>query len=174
MQRTEKEKTVNELKEKLSRARSLFLTDFRGLNVEQMNRLRSELREKGAEYKITKNTFIRRAAEQGDFEGILDFLTGPTGLVFSYDDPVTPAKALYDLFKKLEKPKVKIIWLEGRIFDQKHLKSLATLPGREILLAQIVSGINAPIANFVGTLQGILREFVGTIDAISEEKSKAA
>jgi large subunit ribosomal protein L10 len=174
MQRTEKEKTVNELKEKLSRTRSLFLTDFRGLNVEEMSRLRRELRDKGAEYKITKNTLIRRATEQGDFEGILDSLSGPTGLVFSYEDPVAPAKTLYDLFRKLEKPKIKIIWLEGRIFDQGQLKSLATLPGREILLAQVVSGINAPLANLVGTLQGVLREFVGTIDAIKEERSKAA
>jgi large subunit ribosomal protein L10 len=174
MQRTEKEKTVDELKEKLSRTRSLFLTDFRGLNVEEMSRLRRELRDKGAEYKITKNTLIRRAAEQGSFEGILDFLMGPTGLVFSYQDPVAPAKTLNDLFKKLDKPKVKIIWLEGKVFDQDYLKTLATLPGKEILLAQVVSGINAPMANLVGTLQGVLRELVGTIDAIGKEKSKAA
>lgn len=174
MQKTEKGKTVEELKEKLSRTRSLFLTDFRGLNVEEMSKLRRELRDKGAEYKITKNTLIRRAAELGDFEGILDFLKGPTGLVFSYKDPVAPAKMLYDLYKKLEKPKIKIIWLEGKVFDQEHLKSLATLPGREILLAQVVSGINAPLANLVGTLQGVFRELVGTIDAIQEEKSKAA
>lgn len=174
MLKTQKEETVSELQEKLSQAKSLFLTDFRGLNVEEMTRLRRGLKEKGAEYRITKNTLIRRAAEQGEFKEILDFLQGPTGLVLSYEDPVAPAKTLHELFKKLERPKVKVMWIEGRLFDQSHLKTLAFLPGREILLTQVVSSLNSPMANLVGTLQGILRELVGTIDAIREEQSKAA
>jgi large subunit ribosomal protein L10 len=174
MSRIEKEKTVSELHDKFSQTKSLFLTDFRGLNVEEMSKLRRGLRESGAEYKITKNTLIRRAAEQSDLTGILDFLRGPTGLVFSYQDPLAPAKILQELFKKLEKPKVKVIWMEGRVLDQSHLKALATLPGKEILLAQLVSSLNAPLANLVGTLDAVLREFLSTIEAIRDEKSKAA
>ena len=174
MLKTDKEKTVSQLQERLALTKSLFLTDFRGLTVEEISKLRRDLKEKKAEYKVTKNTLIRRAAENSEFKGILDSLKGPTGLVFSYEDPLAPAKALYELFRKLERPKVKIIWMEGRVFDQSHLKTLAALPGREVLLAQVVSGLNSPLANLVGTLQGVLREFVCTIEAIQENKSKAA
>ena len=172
MLKVEKEKTVNELKEKLSLSKSLFLTDFRGLNVEEMTKLRRKLKEAGSEYKVTKNTLIRMAAKQSGFEGVLDYLEGSTGLVFSYEDPISPAKVLYDVHKRVEKPKIKVIWIEGRLLDENHLKRLAGLPSREVILAQIIFGLNSPMANFVGTLQGVLRNFVGILDAIKEEKLK--
>ncbi|MCK4225105.1 MAG: 50S ribosomal protein L10 [candidate division Zixibacteria bacterium] len=174
MLKVEKEKTVSKLKEKMSLTKSLFLTDFRGLNVEEMTKLRRELKKGGAEYKITKNTMIRMAAKQSGFEGILDYLKEPTGLVFSYEDPISPAKVLYEVHKRVEKPKIKVIWMEGRLLDENYLKRLAVLPPREVILAQIFSGLNSPVANFVGTLQGVLRNFVGTLDAIKEAKSAQA
>ncbi len=174
MLKVEKEKTVNELKEKLSLTKSLFLTDFRGLNVEEMTQLRRELKKGGAEYKITKNTMIRMATKQSRFEGTLDYLKGPTGLVFSYEDPIIPAKVLYQLHKKVEKPKIKVIWMEGRLLDENYLERLAALPAKEVIFAQIISGLNSPMTNFVGTLQGVLRNFVGVLDAIKEVKSKKA
>jgi large subunit ribosomal protein L10 len=174
MLKVEKEKTVNELKEKLSLTKSLYLTDFRGLNVEEMTELRRELKKGGAEYKITKNTMIRMAAKQSGFEGILDYLRGPTGLVFSYEDPLSAAKVLYEVHKRIEKPKIKIMWMEGRLFDENHLKGLATLPPKEVILAQIIFSLNSPMANFVRTLQGVLRNLVGVIDAIKEAKSNQA
>jgi large subunit ribosomal protein L10 len=174
MLKAEKEKTVSELKEKLSGTRSLFLTDFRGLNVEEMSKLRRDLKKGGAEYKITKNTLIRMAAQHSEFEVIVDYLKGPTGLVFSYQDPVSPAKVLYEIHQKIEKPKIKAIWMEGRLLDENYLKRLATLPPREVILVKVISGLNAPLSNFVGTLQGMLRNLVGVIEAIKETKSKAA
>jgi len=174
MLRTEKENTVNELKKKLNSTKSLFLTDFRGLNVQEMTELRRELKKQGAEYEVTKNTMIRRAAQETGFEGILDYLQEPTGLVFSYQDPISPAKVLYRVYSKVEKPRIKVIWLDGRLFGQNHLKTLAVLPSREVILAQILAGINFPVANLVGTLQGVMRGFVRILNAITEEKSKAA
>ncbi len=174
MLRAEKENTVSQLKEKFNSAKSLFLTDFRGLNVQEMTELRRELKKQGAEYEVTKNTMIRRAAQETGFEGILDYLRGPTGLVFSYQDPISPAKVLYQVYNKVEKPRIKVIWLDGRLFDQNHLKTLALLPSREVMLAQILAGINSPLASFVGSLQAVMRDFVGMLDAIREEKSKAA
>jgi large subunit ribosomal protein L10 len=174
MLKAEKEKTVSELKEKFSLTKSLFLTDFRGLDVDQMTGLRRDLKSSRAEYRITKNTLIRLAARETRFEGILDYLKGPTGLVFSYEDPVSPAKVLYEVHKKVEKPKIKIIWMEGRLLEENHLKSLAALPSKEIILTQIVFGLDSPLANLVGTLQGVMRNFVGVLDAVREERSKAA
>jgi len=174
MLKVEKEKTVKELKEKLSATKSLFLTDFRGLNVEEMFKLRRELKKVGAEYKISKNTLIRRAAQDSGFESIVNYLKGPTGLILAFQDPLTPAKVLYEISQKSDKPKVKIIWMEGRLLGENSLKQLAKLPAREVLLTQIFISLNAPMTNFVGTLQGMLRNFVGVIEAIKEVKSKAA
>jgi large subunit ribosomal protein L10 len=117
MLKVEKEKTVNELKEKFSETKSVFLTDFRGLNVEEMSKLRRELKKGGAEYRVTKNTLIRMAAQQSGLEAIADYLKGPTGLVLSYQDPVTPAKVLYEIHQKTEKPKIKAIWMEGCLVE---------------------------------------------------------
>lgn len=174
MLKIEKEKTVDELREKLSLTKSLFLTDFRGLNVDQMTDLRRDLKEKKAEYRITKNSLIRLAARESRFEGVLDYLKGPTGLVFSFEDPVSPAKVLYEIHKKVEKPKIKIIWMEGKLLEENHLKSLAALPSKDVILTQIVFGLNSPLANLVGTLQGVMRNFVGVLDAVREARSKAA
>ena len=174
MLKVEKEKTVDELREKFSLTKSLFLTDFRGLNVDQMTDLRRDLKEKKAEYRITKNSLIRLAARESRFEGVLDYLKGPTGLVFSFEDPVSPAKVLYEIHKKVEKPKIKIIWMEGKLLDENHLKSLAALPSKDVILTQIVFGLNSPLANLVGTLQGVMRNFVGVLDAVREARSKAA
>lgn len=174
MLKVEKEKTVDELREKLSLTKSLFLTDFRGLNVDQMTDLRRDLKEKKAEYRITKNSLIRLAARESRFEGVLDYLKGPTGLVFSFEDPVSPAKVLYEIHKKVEKPKIKIIWMEGRLLDENQLKGLAALPTKDVILTQIVFGLNSPLADLVGTLQGVMRNFVGVLDAVREARSKAA
>jgi len=174
MLKVEKKETVNQLKEKLSLTKSLFLTDFRGLNVEEMTKLRRELKKEGAEFKVSKNTMIRMATRQSGFEGILDYLKGSVGLVFSYVDPISPAKVLYEVHKRIEKPKIKVIWMEGKLLGENHLKRLAALPPREVILTQILFSLNSPIANFVGILQGVLRNFVGTLDAIKEAKSSQA
>jgi large subunit ribosomal protein L10 len=139
-----------------------------------MTDLRRGLKERNAEYRITKNTLIHLAAKEGRFEGILDYLKGPTGLVFSFDDPVSPAKVLYEIHKKVEKPRIKIIWMEGRLLDESQLKSLALLPSKDVILTQIVFGLNSPLTNLVGTLQGVMRNFVGVLDAVREARSEAA
>ena len=172
MFRPEKEKIVSQLKDRLAQTKILFLTDFTGLNVEETTDLRTNFRGKKVGYKVTKNSLIRLAVQQTDFEGICEHLEGPTGLVFGYDDPSIPAKILYDFQKKIEKPRIKIFWMEGKLFGEGELKRLAQLPSREILFGQILSSLNSPMANFVGTLQGMLRNLVGLIDALKESRSK--
>jgi large subunit ribosomal protein L10 len=174
MLRPEKAKVVGALKDKLSQVKSLFLTDFTGLNVEEMNELRRNFKGKKAEYKVAKNSLIRLAVQQTDLEGICDHLEGSTGLVFGYDDPIISAKVLYDFQKKTEKPKVKVFWMEGKLFGEEELGKLARLPSREILLGQVLTSLNSPMANLVGTLQGMLRDFVGLIEALQKAKSQAS
>jgi large subunit ribosomal protein L10 len=172
MLRPEKEKVVSQLKDKLSQAQSLFLTDFTGLNVEEMTQLRRNFRENKVEFKVAKNSLIRLAIQQTGFEVLSDHLEGPTGLVFGYDDSTAPAKILYDFQKRVEKPKIKVIWMEGKSFGDEELKRLAQLPPRETILGQVMMSLNSPMTNFVYTLQWLLRNFIGLIDALQNARSK--
>lgn len=172
MLRPEKEKVVSQLKDKLAQTKSLFLTDFTGLNVAEMTELRRSFREKNVEYNVAKNSLIRLAIQKTDFEGVSQHLEGPTGLVFGYDEPTVPAKVVHEFQKKTEKPKIRVFWMEGKIFGEEELKRLARLPSRKELLAQILSGLNSPMSNLVGTLHGVLRNFIGLIDALQKDGSK--
>jgi large subunit ribosomal protein L10 len=172
MLRPEKEKVVSQLKDKLAQAQSLFLTDFTGLNVEEMTRLRKIFRENKVEYRVAKNSLIRLAVQQTDFENLSHHLEGPTGLVFGYGDCTAPAKILHDFQRKIEKPKIKVFWMEGKSFGEEELKRLAQLPPRETILGQVMMSLNFPMTNLVGTLQGMLRNFIGLIDALQDARPK--
>ncbi len=173
MLRPEKERVVSQLKDRLTQAKSLFLTDFTGLNVGEMTELRRGFRKKNVEYSVAKNSLIRLAIQNTDFEDVSEYLQGPTGLVFGYDESTAPAQVLYEFQKRTEKPKVRVFWMEGQLFGEEELKRLARLPSRKELLAQILMSVDTPVSNLVGTLHGVLRNLIGLIDALREAKSKA-
>ena len=170
MSKEDKTKVIDELKDKFSRSKSFFLTDFTGLNVEQITGLRKDFRAKKIEYRVAKNTLIKLVAKDLSLDQMTEHLDGPTGIAFGYGDPVTPAKVLYEVNKKLNKPRIKIFWVEGRFFKGDEIEKLAKLPSREQLLAQIIASLDSGMRNLVGTLEAILREFVGTVDALARAK----
>jgi len=172
MLRVDKEKTVNELKEKLGKSKSLFLADFTGLKVSEISQLRRNFRENKAEFRVAKNTLFRLAAKQAGIDTILNYLDGPVGIVFGYDDPTVLAKLLHESIKKIEKPKIKIFLIEGKLYSGTEIRKLALIPPRDLLLAQIIANMNAPIANLIATLDGTIREFVATVDGIANAKAK--
>ncbi len=171
MLKPQKAEVVDKIKEKLKHSKSLFITDFTGLNVDQISQLRRDLKKQGAEYVVTKNTLWKLAVKDEGLDSLLNYLEGPTGVVFGYEDPIVPAKILYDFNKKTEKPKTRAFWVEKNLFEGEKLEKLAKLPSRDGLLAQIVGSINSPITNLVGTLDGILRNLIGTLEAIIKAKS---
>ncbi len=170
MAKEEKTKVIEELKDKLSRSKSFFLTDFTGLNVEEITGLRKNFRAQKVEYQVAKNTLIKLAAKGLSLDQVNEYLEGPTGIAFGYDDPVTPAKLLYETSKKLSKPKIKIFWVEGKFFKGNELEKLAKLPSKELLYAQIIACLDSGMRNFIGTLDAVLREFVGTVDALASAR----
>ena len=172
MPRPEKVQQVELIKEKISSAKSVFITDYTGLKVEEMTRLRRELLKNKAEFKIAKNTLIRRALEGTIYESVSDQLTGHPGLGLGYDDPAVPARVLHDFFKKIDKPKVKVFYLDGREFSGTDLGQIANLPSREVLLAQVIGTIQGPLASLAGTLNEMLSHLVRTIEAIRQQKEK--
>lgn len=168
-----KKETVKEISEKLKSAKSMVFADYRGLTVEQDTELRSALRKAGVEYKVVKNTMTRFAANENGLEGLDSYLKGPTALAISETDPVAPAKVLSEFAKKFEKLELKVGVVEGKIISVTEIKALAELPSREVLIAKVLGGFNAPISGFVNVLNANLKGLVVALNAVAEQKAKA-
>ena len=171
MKRTDKQKIVSDLAEKLKGAQALYYTDFTGLNVKRMTELRRRLRKAGVEYVVIKNTLALRAVNESGL--VADRLKGPTGLVIT-SDPVTAAKLVTDFAKENDqKPAVKGGMFEGRALDVDQVKQLASMPSREQMLADLGAGFQAPMAAFVGALNGLLYMFAGGLEALRQQREGA-
>ena len=173
MKRSEKEQIIEEVKEKVARAKSMFFADFTGITVEQVTELRREFRKSNVDYRVVKNTLARKALESvGGYDTILDRLVKPTAIAFGYDDPIAPAKIIKKFREKNEKLTVKICVVEKEVFDGKKLDELAKLPSRKEIIAGILGSIQSPMTGVVGAINAVMRDLVSVIDAI--EKKKAA
>ena len=162
---------MTELRDKLATAQSLYYTDFTGLNVKRMTELRRRLKRAGVEYVVIKNTLALRAVNESGLVG--ETLKGPTGLVVG-KDPVAAARILAEFAKEFEdKPSVKGGLLQGKAINNAQLKRMASLPSREQMLADLGAGMQAPMAAFVGALNGLLYMFVGALDALKSQREGA-
>ncbi|EGD47399.1 ribosomal protein L10 [Ruminiclostridium papyrosolvens DSM 2782] len=168
----QKKQVVTDLTEKIKSAQSIVLADYRGLTVEQDTELRNALRKAGVEYKVVKNTLTSLAMKESGIE-VDDFLTGPTAMAISSSDAVAPAKVLSEFAKKFEKLELKVGVVEGKVIDLEGVKALAELPSREVLIAKVLGGFNAPISGFVNVLNGNMRGLVVALNAIAEQKANA-
>jgi large subunit ribosomal protein L10 len=168
-----KVENVEEIKEKISKAQAVVLVDYRGLNVDQLTELRSNYRKAGVEYKVYKNTMMRFAFKDSGLEEFNQFLKGPNAIAFGYDDPVGAAKVTAEFAKNNDKLEIKAGIVDGKIIDIDGVKSLAELPPREVLIAQALGGLNAPIQGFVNVLQGSIRSLAIVLNAIAEKQQEA-
>lgn len=169
--RVKKEVIVDEVTEKVNKAKAMVFTDYTGLTHKQLEGFKKELRKADAEYAVTKNTLLKIAL--GDkAEGQADKFVQPTGTLFLYGDVVTPLKALAKIIKDMEKPTVKFGWMEGRVLSDKDVLKLSTLPSREVLIAQMLGMMNAPIQGLHRALSWNLQKFVMTLSAIEKQKAQ--
>jgi large subunit ribosomal protein L10 len=172
--KVKKEGVVAEIKERLSKANVVILTDYRGLNVSAITELRRQLREEDIEYKVVKNTLTKIAVGELGYEGLDAYLEGPTAIAFSYKDPVAAAKVLSKFAKTNDKLEIKAGLLEGTLIDIVAIRSLAELPPKEVLLGRVAGAFQAPLSAFASVLQGNIRNFVYVLDALREQKEKSA
>ena len=166
-----KKTVVAEIREKLGRAQSVVLIDYRGLTVEEVTDLRNQFRKAGVEYAVLKNTMLTLAARDLGIRGLEDYLKGPTAVAFGYQDPVAPAKIITEYLKKNKKISVKCGMVDRKVVDQAGVTALAELPPREVLIAKLMGSMNAPISGFVGVLSGVLRKFVYAVEAVRKQKA---
>ncbi len=172
--RQDKEKIVAELTDKLQRSKGAILVNYRGLNVAQMTKLRQQLRDQDVEFRVVKNTLTKFAAQNAGIEGLDEYLEGPVGIAFGYDDPVLPAKLLQNFSKEYRMPEFRAGVLDQNVIGAEKVKELAKLPSREVLLGKVAGTFQAPIAGFAGACQGIIRKFVYAVDAVREQKEQAS
>ncbi len=171
MKRTDKERLVRELKDRIEGATALYYTDFTGLNVKRMTDLRRRFRRAGVEYIVIKNTLAIRAVNESGLAG--HELKGPTGIVFG-KDPVAAAKVLADFAREFDqKPSVKGGLLDGKVIESAQVKQLATLPSREQMLAELGAGLQSPMSAFLGAMNGVLMMFAGALDALKVQRESA-
>jgi large subunit ribosomal protein L10 len=174
MPTAKKEATIDELRDRIANAPNLFLTDYVGLTVAEITKLRGELRKDGTTYAVVKNTLFKRAAGDELASKLEAFLAGPTAIVFGGADPVAPAKALKEFSDATKPVTVKAAYIDGRVVDTAQVAVLASLPSKGELLAKLVGSLASPMRGLVTVLSGNQSGLVRVLNAIREKKSAAA
>ena len=155
-----KKGVVAEIAEKLQKSASCVVVDYKGLKVEEVTQLRNKFREAGIDYKVYKNTLVRRAAaEVGNMAQFDDVnLVGTNAIAFGYEDPVAPAKIVNDFAKTHPKLELKMGFVEGEFYDAENIKKLAEIPSRDELIAKLLGSLKAPVSNFVYLVDAIAKK----------------
>ena len=167
--RPEKVAVVDEVRERLSSASAVLLTEYRGMKVGELAELRRSLRAAGGDYKIYKNTLVRFAVRDLELEGLEELLVGPTALAFVDGDAAAVAKALRDFGRTNPNLVMKGGVLGSKALSADDAKALAELPSREVLLARIAGGLAAPLQQFAGLLQALPRNFAYGLKALVDQ-----
>ncbi len=169
-------KLVEELQEKLSKAKSVVFAEYTGLSANKLNLLRKEVRATGAEISIAKNTLMKRILDTGslnsdkDSEKLEGELSGQICTIFSYEDAISPLKTLVEFAKANELPVVKMGIFDGVLTSASQIEELSKLPSREELIAQVIGGLKSPLTGLVNVLGGPQRKLVYALSAIAENK----
>lgn len=170
-----KQPIVDEIKSKIDGAVTVVAVDYRGITVADDTKLRKGLREAGCEYKVYKNTLIKRAFEGTDFAQLDDKLEGPTAIAISKDDATVPVRIINDIAKTTPAIEFKAAVVEGKLYDVDQIKDLASIPSREVLLGRLLGSIQSPVTNFARVLKQIAdKKAEGGDDAAAEAPADAA
>lgn len=151
----EKQVIIDEIKEKLSKAKSTVVIDYMGITVEQADAMRKNLREADVDYTVYKNTLVKRAIEGTEYEKLAEVLEGPSAFAISYDDVTAPARILNKAMSDFEKMSFKAAVVEGNFYEPDGIKALAKIPSREELIAKFMGSIQSPISAAVRTFAAI-------------------
>src|SRR6476646_8534401 len=167
MLKEQKTRVVEQLTERLRDTETLMVADYRGLTMPEIDELRSRLLEAGARFTVVKNTLTKRAAEQAGTTDVLQLIDGPTAIAFleAEGDPVAVAKVLSEVARAHDVLVIRGGILEGNVVDEAEIKRLATLPATDVLRAQLVGALSAPMATVVGVFSAPLRDLVGVLQA---------
>ncbi|MBH09246.1 MAG: 50S ribosomal protein L10 [Candidatus Marinimicrobia bacterium] len=164
--------SLKELKETIANARAVYFTEYHGLDVGSITKLRREFFKAEIEFKVAKNTLLKIALDDSSIEGVADILHGSTAIAVSYNEPVAPAKVIKDFNKKNDLPKVKGILFDGNLLPGEEFKRLADMPNKDELLGKLVMMLDQPLQKLVSTLVSPLSDVVVVLNNLKEKKSE--
>lgn len=172
MNKQEKADVVAEIKDHVSNATALYLVDYHGISVEDINNLRSQFKKEGVTYRVYKNTLLKRALQdQGGYDEFLNKLTGMTGVAFTGENFVAPAKIIKKYFDDKGNFKFKGCYIDSSFYDEDQLKTLASMPSKEEVMASIIGSIQNPASGIVGAINAVMRDIVSCVDQISKKEA---
>ena len=170
MNRDQKTDLINALNETFSKAKFAVVTDYRGLKMTELEKLRKTLRENDAQFQVAKNTLLRRAIKGTAYEGLTESLTGTTAIAVGFNEPVGPAKALTAFAKEFNSFVIRSASLDGSLLSAEDVLALSKLPGREELLAKLLGTMAAVPTSFVRVLSAVPQKLLYALTAIKEQK----
>lgn len=163
--RQKRSEEIQALKSLFEAVQGGVLTDYRGLNVEQISDLRRKFRERGVSYKVVKNTLTRIAVEGTSYQDLVNLLTGPTGIAFTEGDPIAPAQVAVEFSKDHEALEVKGGFMEGQVLSEAEVREVSKLSGVKELKAQFLATLNGPAQKLLGVLNAAPQKFLGVLKA---------
>ena len=172
MKKTEKTEIVSSLKEMIESSSAVYLTDYSGINVEDINKLRGEFRKENVKYKVIKNTLFKRALEElNKYDKLADHLVGMTGYAFASDNPVAPAKIIKKYHDDSNKLSLKACYIDEQFYEGKNLGMLAALPSKKELIATILGSLKSPVSGIAGAVNAVTRDLVNVIDQVAKREA---
>lgn len=172
MERNQKIELLNRLKEDLKGIDSVFLCNFKGLTVEKDTDFRRQVRDSGSKYEVVKNTVLKLAFEDSEFSTLDEHLKGNTALAYNKEDIVAIAKLISEFATKNDQFEFKAGVVQGKLIDIDDLKTLASLPSKDVLISKLMYMLNFPIQGFATALNGVLRNAVVVLDQIAKQKEE--
>jgi large subunit ribosomal protein L10 len=174
MPTAKKAEQIQQTKERYDKAVGVIFTEYRGLKVKQIQALRAQLRPLGADLHVVKNTLFRKAAGDAVQKLPINLTEGPTAIAFVYNNEADCAKSITDFAKTNKALVVKGGYFGGKAFTSDDVVALASLPPREVLIAQVIGAIAAPLSNLVGTIEALYADPIRTIGAVADKKAEEA
>lgn len=166
-----KNEKIEKIKEKVDKAQVAILTNYQGLSVEEITKLRRSIQQGGGDYMVTKNTLTKIAIQGTQYEVLADSLKGPSAIAFGFEDPVSPAKALSQFIKEAKKGEIVAAVLEGKLLSAQEAKALANLPTKEELYAKMLGCVNSPATGIVGSINAVMAQLTRAMAAVRDQKS---
>ena len=165
---------VEELSRDLASSKGVYLADFTGLSVERVTQLRRAIRKSRSRFVVAKNTLAKRAIKGSPLEPLSEHFRGPTGIAYSLEDPVAPAKVLTDFGKENEGFTIKVAYVQGAVLSSQQIGAIASLPPKEVLIAQAIGIVQSPMRGLVTVLNGVLTGLVVALEEIRKKKDASA
>lgn len=166
-----KSEKIDAIKAKIEKAQVAVITEYAGLTVEDITKLRREIQKGGGDYMVTKNTLAKIAIKGTEYEALAEKMTGPIALAFGFEDPVSPAKAVVKFIKESKKGAIVGAVLDGKLMTEAETKALAELPSKEELYAKMLGSINSPASGIVGSINAVMAQLTRAMAAVRDQKA---